>query len=93
MEIIFVGRRVCNLYYWELLNSSPSQVIEFRAAIKRQDVAPANILCNPKLKLFEIVWKLELLALFEDLKDRKSAEKTDVVLILSREEEEGKEEK
>lgn len=70
----------------------PSPVVEFIAAMKRRDVVSANILGTPKLKLFEIVWKSELLALSANLEDRKSTEKTDVVLIFSREEGEGKEE-
>lgn len=68
----------------------PSPVIEFTASMKRQDVVSANILGTPKLKLFETIWKSELLALSANLEDRVSAEKTDVILIFSREEGEGK---
>lgn len=70
----------------------PSPVIQFIAAMKRQDVASANSLGTPKLKLFEVLWKSELLALSANLEDRESTEKTDVVLTCSREEGEGKEE-
>ena len=81
MSVIYIIKSYC-----------PSPVIEFIAAMKRQDVASANILGTPKLKLFEIVWKSELLALSANLEDWESAEKTDVVLIFSREEGEGKDE-
>lgn len=70
----------------------PSPVTEFMAAMKRQDIALAKTLGNPKLKLFEKVWKSELLALPANLEDRESTEKTDVVLIFSRKDGEGKEE-
>lgn len=62
----------------------PFPVIELIAAMKRQDVVSANVLGTPKLKLFEIVWKSDLLALSANLEDGESAEKTDVVLIFSR---------
>lgn len=81
MSVIYTVKSYC-----------PSPVIEFMAPMKTQDVALAKTLGTPKLKLFEIVWKSELLALSANLEDRGSTEKTDVVLLFSRKNGKGKEE-